>query len=106
MELISCHDCDGQVSFSAAACPHCGSREPLGPYLFSQKEARRGRIEQRNDRRLILMMVGLAVVGALYGWETSAGTLVALIAAPLYGLLGAAIGAPLAFAINATRNWR
>lgn len=52
------------------------------------------------------MTVGFATVGALYGLETSSGTLVKIITAPLYGLLGAAIGALLAFAINITRSLR
>lgn len=105
-ELIACHDCDGQVSFSARACPHCGSTEPSGPYQFNAREAHRHRIEERNDRRLILMTVGLAMLGAFYGLETSSSVLGALIAVPLYGLLGAAIGAPLAFVVNITRSWR
>jgi hypothetical protein len=106
MELIACHDCGNGVSFSALACPHCGSTEPSGPYQFSRKEARRIRIEERNDRRLILMTAGLAAVGAFYGMETSSSALGALASATGYGFLGAAIGAPLAFAMNVTRSWR
>jgi hypothetical protein len=105
-ELIQCHDCAQPVSFSALACPHCGSREPSGPYQFSRKEARRIRIEERNDRRLIMMTVGLAALGAFYGLETSASVLRALFTVPLYGFVGAVIGAPLAFALNMTRHWR
>jgi hypothetical protein len=55
-ELISCHDCGNGVSFTALACPHCGSTEPSGPYIRSRKEARRYRIEERNDRILITIM--------------------------------------------------
>lgn len=105
-ELISCNGCGNGVSFSAVSCPHCGSTEPSGSYRFNATESRRARIEERNDRRLILMTTGMAFVGAFYGLETSSGALVAIIAAPLYGLVGATIGALLAFAINITRSWR
>jgi rRNA maturation protein Nop10 len=71
MELINCHDCGRCVSFTAASCPHCGSIEPAGPYRFNRKEARRHRIEERNDRTLILMTVGFGAVGAFYGVEIS-----------------------------------
>jgi hypothetical protein len=105
-ELTTCHDCGNGVSFTARACPHCGSTEPSGPYIRSRKEARRYRIEQRNDRRLILMTAGLAALGAFYGLETSSSALRALVTVPLYGFVGAVIGAPLAFALNVTRHWR
>jgi hypothetical protein len=82
------------------------SIEPAGPYRFNRKEARRHRIEERNDRTLILMTVGFGAVGAFYGVEISSSALGALIAGLCYGFLGVAIGAPLAFAINITRNWR
>ncbi len=52
------------------------------------------------------MTVGLGAVGAFYGVETSSSALGAYVAATVDGFLGAAIGAPLAFAINVTRNWR
>jgi hypothetical protein len=105
-ELTQCHDCSALVSFTALACPHCGSREPSGPYRFTKRETRRFRIEERNDRRLILMTAGLAAIGVFYGLETSSSTVGAVITTTLYGFLGAAIGAPLAFAINVTRHWR
>ena len=106
MELINCHDCGQSVSFTAASCPRRGSIEPAGPYRFNRKEARRYRIEERNDRTLIRMTVGLGAVGTFYGVETSSSTFRALVAGPWYGFLGVAIGATLAFAINITRNWR
>jgi rRNA maturation protein Nop10 len=106
MELINCHDCERSVSFTAASCPHCGSVEPAGPYRFNRKEARRYRIEEKNDRTLILVTMGLGVVGAFYGVDTSSSALGALIAGLSYAFLGVVIGAPLAFAINITRNWR
>jgi len=65
-ELIDCHDCRGPVSFSAVSCPHCGSTEPSGPYVFSKKEARRFRAEQRNDEMLVIATVGCGCAGALY----------------------------------------
>jgi hypothetical protein len=106
MELINCHDCKGSVAFSALSCPHCGSIEPAGPYQFNRKEARRHRIEERNDRTWILMTIGLGALGAFYGIKTSSSTLGALVAGLSYGFVGAALAAPLAFAINITRSWR
>jgi hypothetical protein len=67
MELINCYDCGKPVSFSAAACPQCGSIEPSGPYRHNRREIRRHRIEERNDRTLIVFMVVLGAVGAFYG---------------------------------------
>ena len=67
MELINCHDCGLSVSFSAAACPNCGSRATFRLYRFSAREARRLGAEDRSDRTLILMTVGLGAVGAFYG---------------------------------------
>lgn len=52
------------------------------------------------------MTVGLAAVGAFYGLETSSSILRTLVTVPLYGFVGAAIGPPLAFALNVTRPWR
>jgi hypothetical protein len=52
---------------------------------------------------VILMTAGLAALGAFYGMETSTGLLRALVTVPLYGFVGAVIGAPLAFALNMTR---
>jgi hypothetical protein len=106
MELINCHDCERSVSFSAANCPHCGSAEPAGPYRHNRKEVGRHRIEDKNDRNLIATTVVLGVIGAFYGVETSASILGALVAGFCYGFVGIAVGAPLAFAINITRNWR
>ena len=59
------------VSFTAAACPNCGSREPSGPYRHNRKEARRLRIEEKNDKNLIIVMTALGAIPALYGVETS-----------------------------------
>jgi hypothetical protein len=106
MELISCDDCGWSVSFSAA-CPNCGSREPSGPYRHNnRKEARRLRIEEKNDKNLIIVMTALGAVGAFYGFETSSNSLGALMLGFCYGFVGVVIGEPLAFAINITRNWR
>jgi hypothetical protein len=105
-ELISCHDCGNGVSFSAQACPRCGSREPTGSYRHNRKEARRLAAEDKNDRRLILMTVGLGAVGSFYGVETSSSSMGAMVLGLCYGFVGAAIGMLLGFAINLTRNWR
>ena len=105
-ELISCHDCGWSVSFSATACPRCGSREPSGSYRHNRKESRRLRIEEKNDKNLVVVMTVLGAIGAFYGVETSSSSLSALALGFCYGFVGVVIGAPLAFAINITRNWR
>jgi hypothetical protein len=51
-------------------------------------------------------MTALGAIGAFYGVETSTSSLGALMLGFCYGFVGVAIGAPLAFAINITRNWR
>jgi hypothetical protein len=103
-ELIECHDCSGAVSFRAANCPHCGSLEPAGPYVFNRKEARRHRIEERNDRNLVVVSLSCGLIGALYGSAGHATTSGVILAAVGYGMLGVLVGVPLAFAINITRN--
>ena len=103
-ELIKCHDCGGAVSFRAANCPHCGSLEPGGPYVFNRKEARRHRIEERNDRNLVIVSLACGLVGAIYGASGSATMLAAVVAGLVYGLVGVVIGVPIAFAINITRH--
>jgi hypothetical protein len=95
-ELISCHDCGWSVSFSAAACPNCGSSEPSGPYRHNRKDARRLGAEDKNDLTLILMTVGLGAVGAFYGFETSSSSLGAIVLGLCYGFVGAAVGMLLA----------
>ncbi len=102
--LIGCHDCGGRVSFRAASCPHCGSPEPSGPYVFSQQEIRNHRIEYRNDINLAITSLACAAVGGLYGAIVSSGGLAAILHGLLYGLLGLLIGVPVAFAINVTRG--
>lgn len=103
-ELIKCHDCGGAVSFRAANCPHCGSVEPAGPYVFNRKEARRHRIEERNDRNLVVVTLSCGLIGAFYGSAGHVTTSGVILAAVGYGMLGVLIGVPLAFAINITRN--
>ena len=105
-ELITCHDCGNGVSFTAAACPRCGSREPTGPYRHSRKEARKLGAEGRNDRNLIVATLGLASCGILYGVITSSSTVGALIAGFVYGIFGMLIGPPVAFTINIMRDRR
>jgi hypothetical protein len=53
-----------------------------------------------------LEVAAVGVIGAFYGFETSSSSLGALGLGPCYGFIGVAIGAPLAFTINITRNWR
>src|ERR1700726_2922946 len=105
MELINCYDCGKPVSFSAAACPQCGSIEPSGPYRHNSREIRRHRIEERNDRTLIMLMVVLGAIGAFYGAKTGSSW-VSKAAFTLYGFVGVVAGVPIAFAISVTRNWR
>ena len=98
-ELISCHDCGGQVSFSAQRCPHCGSTEQAGPYVHSSRQARLHRIEARNDRTVISMLVLCCGIGLLYGAVTGG-----MWPAIGYGLVGAIIGVPGGFIINISRR--
>jgi hypothetical protein len=67
---------------------------------MSLKEARQYRIEDRNDRNLVLTAAALGGAGAAYGWLTSPTMLGAIIATFGHGLLGALVGAPLEFAAN------
>jgi hypothetical protein len=53
-----------------------------------------------------LEVAAVGVIGAFYGFETSSSSLGALGLGLCYGFIGVAIGAPLAFAIDITRNWR
>ena len=98
-ELIGCHDCGGPVSFSAATCPHCGSKEPSGPYIRSPREQRFHRIEERNDQTLIGMLVLCTGIGFFYGAVTGGAW-----PAVGYGFVGAIIGAPAGFIINLSRR--
>jgi hypothetical protein len=79
--------------------PHCGSREPSGPYIQSPRQQRLHRIEERNDQTLVSMMMLCIGIGFFFGAVTG-GTWPAL----GYGFVGAIIGAPAAFIINMT--WR
>jgi hypothetical protein len=97
-ELIECYDCGNAVSFSAAHCPCCGSREPAGPYQPSARERRRHGIEQRNDRNLIIIMASAGAIGAFYGIGNGG-----LWAALGYAFAGVVVSVPIAFVINATR---
>jgi hypothetical protein len=99
-ELIACHDCGGRVSFSAVACPHCGSREPAGPYEMSERERRLFRAEQENDRTLLAVTVLCTGIGVFYG--AVMGTMLTAIG---FGLVGAMIGPPAGFIINMSRRF-
>jgi hypothetical protein len=102
-ELTTCHDCGGAISFSAAACPHCGSTQPGGPYVFNRKEANKHRIEERNDHSMLVITVLCTIIGALYGWTSGGGTLWQTLAAFGYGTLGLLAGVPIAFLFNMAR---
>ena len=115
MELISCYDCDGAVSSSATACPHCGSAQPWGPYRWNAKEKRKFRIEHRNDNFLVRTTLLIGFIGVLYGItvgrETQSGwygvqTAAIIMYAIVYGGLGILIGVPLAATINMYRSAR
>jgi len=103
-ELIDCHDCGNRVSFSAVACPHCGSTEPAGPVIQSRRELRRLRVEAVNDRRLVVVTLLCAGLGIVYGAVTGAGGTASLWPALGYGFIGAVIGVPAAFIINISRG--
>ncbi|WP_439409601.1 hypothetical protein ACNJX9_16925 [Bradyrhizobium sp. DASA03076] len=98
-ELINCHDCGGPVSFSALACPACGSREPAGPYVQSRAERRRHRAEEKNDQTLLAMAVLCCGIGFFYG-----SLMVGPWGAIGYGLIGAIIGVPAGFIVNVSRR--
>ena len=103
------------VSFSAAFCPHCGSKEPAGPYQFSKKEARKFRIEEKNDNYLVRTVLLLGLIGMLYGivvgqkaesnWS-AVQTIIIVMSAAWYGLVGVLVGVPLAATINMYRSAR
>ena len=115
MEVIKCHDCKRPVSFSAACCPHCGSKEPAGPYQFSKKEARKFRIEDKNDNYLVRTVLLLGLIGTLYGTfvgqknESSwygVQTAIIIMSAAWYGLIGVLVGVPVAATVNMYRSAR
>jgi hypothetical protein len=99
-ELISCHDCERPVSFSAAACPNCGLREPSGPYRFSASEARRLGAEDRNDKRVLQAVAAGIILGLAYGVSISTSKLTVLFYGPLYAMVCVIIAVPIAVAIN------
>jgi hypothetical protein len=117
MEVIRCHDCKCSVSFSAAHCPHCGSKEPAGPYQFSKREARKFRREDKNDNYLVRTTLLIGFLGLLYGivvgrksgsestWYGVQSAVIVMNAA-LYGFLGVLLGVPVAATINIFRTAR
>jgi hypothetical protein len=114
MEVISCHDCKRFVSFTASYCPHCGFKEPAGAYQFSKREARKFRIEDKNDNYLVRTTLLLGLIGMLYGivvgqrGESSwyGETAVIVVSAAWYGLIGVLVGVPVAATINMYRSAR
>ena len=117
MEVIRCHDCKCSVSFSAAHCPHCGSKEPAGAYQFSKREARKFRREDKNDNYLVRTTLLIGFLGLLYGivvgrksgsestWYGVQSAVIVMNAA-LYGFLGVLLGVPVAATINIFRTAR
>lgn len=117
MEVISCYDCESVVSPSAVACPHCGSSQPWGPYRFNAKEARKFRIEHKNDNYLVRTTLLIGFIGALYGivvgrksgsessWYGVQSAIIVMNAA-WYGFLGILFGVPLAATTNMYRSAR
>jgi hypothetical protein len=103
-ELIRCHDCGSAISFSASSCPRCGSLEPRGPYVHSRREQRLHRIEERNDRNLMMSVLGCGALGALFGAITALSPFGAVVAGIAYGCLGVLLGVPVGFVINMTRH--
>jgi hypothetical protein len=104
-ELIACHDCGEGVSFTAASCPHCGSTEPVGPYVHSRRELRKLRVEAANDRRLVIVTLACCALGIVYGAVMGPGGAASFWGGLAYGFVGAVIGVPAAFIINVTRHW-
>jgi hypothetical protein len=72
--------------------------------VFSPREIRRHRLEQRNDHTLALAVVGCAAAGALYGIVMSSNQIGAVLAGCGYGFVGMIIGVGVGFVINLTRN--
>lgn len=103
-QLIDCHDCGQGVSFSAQSCPHCGSTEPAGSPELSPRALRKLRVEETNDRRLIIITLLCCGLGVLYGAVMSPGGSAALWSGLGFGFVGAVIGVPAAFIINVSRN--
>src|SRR5215813_4287751 len=91
-ELIRCHDCGSAISFSASSCTRCGSLEPRGPYVHSRREQRLHRIEERNDRNLVMAVLGCGALGALFGAITASSPFWAVVGGTAYGCLGILLG--------------
>ena len=92
------------MSLHAVNCPHCGSPEPSGPYVFTGKELRRHRVEQRNDINLVVISLACAAGGGLYGAIVSSAGHGAILHGLFYGAVGLFVGVPIAFAVNVTRG--
>jgi hypothetical protein len=106
MEVINCHDCRKPVSFSAAYCPHCGSREPSGLYQVNKKEVRGYRIEEKNDRTIITALVVSGVIGSLLGFLISPSGYNPMIAVAVLGFAAMFLGVSIAFGVNMIRTAR
>ena len=104
-ELTACYDCEGRVAFTAAACPHCGSTQPQGPYVHNARERRLFDIERQNDWRLVKMTIGCCALGVSYGVIMAPGPWRATIDGLGYGFVGLMIGVPAAFIVNFSKRW-
>ncbi len=103
-ELVACHDCGQEISFTASRCPYCGSTEPAGSYVHSRQELRKLRIEATNDRRLVIVTLACFAIGFAYGAVMGPGGIASIWNGLAYGFVGAVIGVPAAFIINVTRH--
>ena len=72
----------------------------------SRYEIRRHRVEERNDRTLIVFMVVLGAIGAFCGAKTGSSWLSKTAFTFLYGSVDVVAGVPIAFAINVRCHWR
>lgn len=55
MALITCPDCDKQVSASAPACPHCGRPSEQGNALLGRSTGQHGAVKILS---LLMVMIG------------------------------------------------
>jgi hypothetical protein len=104
MEVINCHDCKKPVSFSAAYCPHCGSREPSGSYQANKKEVHGYRIEEKNDRTVIVALTVSGAIGSILGFLTSPSGYNPMIAVAVLGFAAMFLGVLIAFVVNMIRT--
>jgi ABC-type multidrug transport system permease subunit len=71
--------------------------------MFSARELKRHRIEEKNDKRLVAVTLLCCALGAVFGVLTASGPSSAVVGGLGYGFIGVLIGVPAAFIINVTR---